>query len=412
MNKIIFLPVPESFKEKLRNLPVAHIEHAHDDEHDEHEHHHHDILEGFTINSEIPIPVEIDDTENNGSPSEGLLMEKLSWEMIISAMMKVIRGPAQDDWPQITNDWMNYYRAFVMQVRPDIRTELSNAAIIKAKNGQYDMALDIISLIDGLSPGSPEMLLDRALILEGKADTLSREGHLEAQDKVWQEAREAYEALLAMDDRPMEASLNAGLFFMDAKDYAQARECLEDYLDACPVDVEGPAAETRAKAQALLKEITDRGLDDADFLQAVDLVQDGKFGEAMLRVKDFIQKHPQVWNGWFVLGWALREMGRWEDGHAAFRKALEFAEHDKSGAANLPDIQNEIAICLMELGQLDKAKESLLHALDVDNDNIKIISNLGIVAQKQGFDDEAAGWFRTVLDIDPDDPVAKAYFQQ
>jgi tetratricopeptide (TPR) repeat protein len=322
----------------------------------------------------------------------------------------VIRAEANndegdEDWPEISDEWANYYRAFVLQVRPEIRTELSNAAIIKAKNAEYDMALDIISLLEALSPGSPEMALDHALILEGKAETLSREGHLEAQDKVWNEAREAYEKLLSMPERPVEASLNAGLFFMDAKEYGRARECLEEYLDLSPV------GEKHDKAAALLAQIVDRGLDDSSFLRALDLVQDGKAEESLPEIRDFLRRHPMVWNGWFVLGWALRELGRWEDGHAAFRKSLEFAEHDREAKGNIPDIQNEIAICQMQLGQLDKAKDSLQRALAMDSDNVKILSNLGIVAERQGRHDEAAGWFRTVLDIDPNDPVAVAFFK-
>jgi Tfp pilus assembly protein PilF len=38
---------------------------------------------------------------------------------------------------------------------------------------------------------------------------------------------------------------------------------------------------------------------------------------------------------------------------------------------------------------------------------VKIITNLGAIAIRQGKRSEAAGFFRTALEIDPDDPTAK-----
>lgn len=49
-----------------------------------------------------------------------------------------------------------------------------------------------------------------------------------------------------------------------------------------------------------------------------------------------------------------------------------------------------------------------MQALRKEPDNIKIISNLGIVARKQGRLEEAIGFFRTVLDYEPDDALARA----
>jgi lipoprotein NlpI len=45
----------------------------------------------------------------------------------------------------------------------------------------------------------------------------------------------------------------------------------------------------------------------------------------------------------------------------------------------------------------------------MDPENTKIINNLGILSLKQEDPDQAAGFFRTVLDIDPEDEIARQY---
>jgi lipoprotein NlpI len=74
----------------------------------------------------------------------------------------------------ITAGQIDYYRRFVLAVKPDIRREFTEAAILKAKNGDFDPALEIFDALDGLFPGLPEVLLNRALALEERAEALER----------------------------------------------------------------------------------------------------------------------------------------------------------------------------------------------------------------------------------------------
>ncbi|MDR0442599.1 MAG: tetratricopeptide repeat protein [Treponema sp.] len=151
-----------------------------------------------------------------------------------------------------------------------------------------------------------------------------------------------------------------------------------------------------------LKEIKDNGLDDNSFTQAYQLIMEGKAEESLFPVRDFLERYPLVWNGWFLLGWALRLLDRWADGEAAFRKAIEL------GGAN-SDTRNELAICLMESGDYAGAKRELEAAFRLDPENVKIISNMGVLAMKNGEKDKAAAFFRTVLELDSGDPVARKY---
>jgi tetratricopeptide (TPR) repeat protein len=312
--------------------------------------------------------------------------------MILSGMIRVVASPL----PELQPRWIEYYRAFVQAVKPENYDEFTGAAIIKAKNGDFDMAMEIILALEGLFPLTPGVALNKALILEDMSAALEKNGRTGEAEKFYPLAAEAYQKLLSLEPVLPDALFNAGFFFMRRKDYRKARECFSDYLPLA----DDP--EKQERAQTLAEEIRSRALDDDCFLRALDFIQRGEEQKGLEDIRDFLERRPLVWNGWFVLGWALRKLGRWQDGLESFRKALEL------GGGN-SDTRNEMAICLMELGDLSGAGKELEAALREDPENVKIISNLGVLAGKAGDRPKAAAFFRTVLELAPDDPVARAW---
>jgi tetratricopeptide (TPR) repeat protein len=88
-----------------------------------------------------------------------------------------------------------------------------------------------------------------------------------------------------------------------------------------------------------LQEIKDNGLDDENFIKAHKLIQEGKPEEGLYCIHNFIERFPLVWNGWFILGWALRLLGRYKDAQAALEKALELGGDNSV-------TRNELSLCL------------------------------------------------------------------
>ncbi|NLJ46601.1 MAG: tetratricopeptide repeat protein, partial [Treponema sp.] len=85
-------------------------------------------------------------------------------------------------------------------------------------------------------------------------------------------------------------------------------------------------------------------------------------------------------------------------------KAIELGAEDA-------DAYNELAICLLELGEYRECRRRLEAALRLEPDNVKIVSNLGTLALKQGRPDEAERFFRTALELDPRDPLARSLLE-
>jgi tetratricopeptide (TPR) repeat protein len=334
----------------------------------------------FSIDPSIPIPAEIPDGQ------ETLVLEELSMEMITAGLLRVIQSRQM-------NQHLDYYRNFVLAVRPGILAEFTEAAILKAHNGDFDIALEILDVLLGLFPHSPVTLLNRALVLEERAGRLQQEK--DAGEYV-KEAAAAYERALELTPPFPDAFFNAGYFYIGQKNYSRALECFSQHLESAPDD------EKAEQARALKKEIEDSGLDDENFKAACALIMQNREEEGLIYIREFIESRPAVWNGWFILGWALRKLKRWQDGAAAFQKAVELG-------GGTGDTRNELAICLMESGDTAAARHELETALRQDPENIKIISNLGVLALKDGNADEASAFFRTVLELDGTDPIALHY---
>jgi tetratricopeptide (TPR) repeat protein len=159
------------------------------------------------------------------------------------------------------------------------------------------------------------------------------------------------------------------------------------------------------RATELLNRIESESLDNAAFAAAYRAINAGDEEGGIARIRTFLEHNPRVWTAWFLLGWGLRRLQRWEEGRKAFEQAL------RSGDANA-DTRNELASCCMELGDLDAAEGHLAKALALEPENTKIMSNMGFLALKKGQNDTARIWFLTLLEYDPEDVLAQTMAEQ
>ena len=141
-------------------------------------------------------------------------------------------------------------------------------------------------------------------------------------------------------------------------------------------------------------------MDDAAFAQAYRLISTGKEEEGLDKIRKFLMNNQKVWNAWFLLGWGLRKLRRYEDAMNALNQAISCGGDQNS------DTYNELAICHMELNNIPEAKKSLMKALSISPEDTKIISNLGFLNLKEGNKQEAQKYFTAVLEFNPNDQIA------
>ncbi len=329
----------------------------------------------------LPVETGADDDKWN--------IAELTWEMIVSGMLKILA------W-QPDHEDADYYRNFIKKVKPELQRELTDAGIIKARNHDHDLAEEIFRALVGLEPANSRYVLNLALLYEERAGVYRNLENLVLQEEFEQKAFAWYRNALSLDEVVIEAYLYAGYFYLRNNNFNLAREALGHYLQ------NGDDTTQKARITKILGEISNQDLRDNLFKEAYDFIKMDREEEGIAKITEFLDHHPSVWNAWFVLGWANRRLSRWLAGKEAFLKAIT------QGGENA-DTLNELAICQMELSEFSESRKTLEKALRLEPDNVKIMSNMGILCLKQDLKSEAEAFFRTVLEFEPDDLIAQQY---
>ena len=147
----------------------------------------------FVLNLSIPLPVEMPEGRSSLAPGE------LSWEAIVSGTLKVLAWDPE-------NAHAGYYRRFVLTVRPGIKEEFTHLGILKARNGDADLAIEIFRALEGLFPEDAVTRMNLALAYEKRARQREKLGDEAGAEEYRSLAFEAYKRALATD--PSEPTKN------------------------------------------------------------------------------------------------------------------------------------------------------------------------------------------------------------
>jgi Tfp pilus assembly protein PilF/2-polyprenyl-3-methyl-5-hydroxy-6-metoxy-1,4-benzoquinol methylase len=157
----------------------------------------------------------------------------------------------------------------------------------------------------------------------------------------------------------------------------------------------GHHAETESRARSLLELYPDSGL--IWKLLSLSLHMQGKDPlPALQKTACLLPDDAGVHNN---LGNALKQLGRFEDAAASYRRALKSKPDFAMAHVNLGNV-------LKELGQLDGAAASYRHALTVEPDFADTHNNLGTVLHDLGQLDDAEASYQRAMEIKPDNVAA------
>ena len=333
-------------------------------------------LGDFSIDPAILLPVEVQ------SPSDKLDVSSISWEMIVSGMLRVITFS-----PEHEN--ADYYRRFVLAVKPNIESELVRAGIEKAKHHDYDLAEELFTTAAAVNPNSLASWFNRAQVYESRARSYQQLGNDSLCQTYLEKTSLAYESALSIDPRSVQALQSAAEFYLRIGNHEKALYTFKELAEQ----------EDSSRVREIIDELKTRKRLDAQFQEAYSAILEGREKESISLIDTFLAESDATWTAWFLRGWALRRTGNYHEAEKCFRTALDLSEAQT-------DILNELAICTMENGKFDESRSFLEKALELEPDNVKIHSNLGIIALKQGNPAESGKHFRRVLEIDPKDPIA------
>ncbi len=367
INSVVYITLPEDFK-----VPAN----------------------AFQIDTTIPLPVQ---KPASWPEDQHFDSSDISWEMILAGIL-VILAYEKD------NVHVPYYRSLLNSVRPEIKKELTEAAILKARNEDFEIAEEIFAALRGLEPDDTTTLINSALFYDERANAYRNSGLFEDADACDEQALQYYKTAMQAETPVPDAYFNAGFFYLKQRNFARAKDVFETYLTLVSSAIDENSSENeqykKSRAQEIIQDISSRNLEDEQFKAAYDYISMGQEEKGLEQIRAFLEKNPKVWNAWFMLGWGLRRLERWTDAKAAFNQSVE------CGGDNV-DTFNELAICHIELEEFTEARKLLVKALGIEPENTKVMSNLGFLAKRMGNISEAQRYFLTVLEFEPNDVIAR-----
>ncbi|MBN2509302.1 MAG: tetratricopeptide repeat protein [Spirochaetales bacterium] len=339
----------------------------------------------FSIDPTVLLPVEVPDSQKEFE------LGQLSWEQIATALCKII---AYDPGHKS----IDYYKHFLLAIRPEIETELSLGGVKKADQKEFTLAEELFLVLKNLFPENPGHRLNLALTLENHSQLYADLGKQTTAEEYREYAFGEYAEILQIAPDSTDAQFNAGHFFFKNGNYDRALSCFKAYLE------KGTDEKRRKLLSEIVSKLEQQHSADDQFKQAYDFIVMEQEEKGIEKIGEFLTQRPDVWNAWFLKGWAERRIGDYAQAKADFEKALSLTDENV-------DLLNELAICAMETGNFKESRKHLSSALSMEPENIKIISNLGILAIKSGDIEEARGFFRTVLEFDENDEIARKYLE-
>ncbi len=111
-----------------------------------------------------------------------------------------------------------------------------------------------------------------------------------------------------------------------------------------------------------------------------------------------IQYNDQIPLAYRQLGITLYERAQYADAAAMMNKALSLSPLDA-------ELLNNLAICYLELGDLNKAMQTVRRALNIEANNLFALNTLGEIYMTQRDYHNANKYFFQVMQLEPDNPL-------
>ena len=342
-------------------------------------------ITGFAIDSSIPIPVQLPDGAKRLDP------EKITIESIVAGMLTVIAYRPED-----RN--FNYYRDFVLACQPNAIEELNTAAIAKEKQKDYPFAEQLFLTVYHMLPQAASCI-NLASLYSSRSVYEKDQKDEKAEDFYLSKCLTTLEEGLEKFGENEDILAELGSLHTYLGNLEEAQLFLQRFMK---VASEG---EKKQRLKAMLKDVTLRLDSDTEIKQAYDFMMLDEEDKALETIEKFISKNPKLWHGYFIKGWALRRLKKYKEAEESLLKALSCGESNA-------DIYNELSICALENGSRELAKSYLNTAVDLDENNLTLTSNLAFLHLMDEEYDEAKEWIEKSRRLAPEDAQVRSMMEE
>lgn len=334
----------------------------------------------FRLDKNIMLPVQLKTGESR------LKAEDITLESITAGMLTVI---AYDE----NHKDASYYKDFVLTIDPTLPDKLMKAAIAKEEQKDYEFSEELFLAVYHLMPQSASCI-NLATLYSYMAVDARDKGNEEKEDEYLLSAKHTLKDGLRRFGEDAEVLAELSSYEAFTGNLEEAKDYLDRYM---AVAEEG---EKKQEMKKLLSRIEVQLENDEEIKEAYDFIMLDDTDKAIKAATKFIENNKDVWNGYFLRGWALRKAGKFEEARKDQMKCLELGERNA-------DIYNELSIDELEVGDRELAKTYLETAADLDPENLTIVSNLSYLYLQDDQYDEAREYLEKARFLSGNDEIVK-----
>lgn len=143
------------------------------------------------------------------------------------------------------------------------------------------------------------------------------------------------------------------------------------------------------------------------FEEGAQLYNEEKFQEAAQKFEEFLEKNPTVYRVNMNIGECYKELGEYEKALAVYEKVVESAKTDEGATEANKDAAAALAAIgetRIRMGDLDKANDYLMQAMEIFPDDETLAHNIGDILFKQGEAAKGIEYFDKAIAIKADWP--------
>lgn len=320
-------------------------------------------IEALKDQVKYPIPVQIQQNPDS--------LKEITVEAIAAGLIKVLAADPSElesvaEFKGLAKDEIqkayDYYRSLLLLIHPNVETDLSLAGIAKTHAKDYPFAEEILTAVKNIGH-SPKSYINLAVLYANEsADAANDKRHKDADD--WDEklVKVLHEGL---DRNPGNSDILAELggYHLRHHDLEISYEFFQDSLKNMET------GERRKQIEGLMQDMKTQIDQENSVFAAYDQIMLGNEDKALEIIEKFLKAEPGSWEGWYIKGWALRCLERYQEAKDAILQSV--SKNPDVGAA-----YNELAICEKELGNKEMAKEYLSMAVELEEDNVIYLANL------------------------------------
>lgn len=344
-------------------------------------------IESFKNKSQYPIPVQLEENA-----------KEINIECIASGLIKVIAEDAmglksvkqfKDCSDKQINEAYEAYKSMLLEIHPNIETELSMGGIAKTKAKDFEFAKMLFNAAKNLKHSSLSYVNLAVMYAQMTADFEKEKKDTQASETDELIFKTLVEGLkYNVDDADLLVEL--GGYHLRHQEMEIAYECFEKALKGVG------DGDRKKQIEQLMKDMKVEIDQENTILAAIDQIMMGNEEKALLMIEEFLKLEPLSWEGYYVKGWALRCLQKYEEANEALLISV----------SKNPDVSatyNELAICAKEFGDTQMAKEYLSMAIEREEDNVIYLANLAYLYLAEKDFDSARYYLEKARAIDEND---------